>query len=838
MESKLSTHEFKPGIISLFVVLAIALFMRMLSYSSVTANGGITFAGYDSFYHMRRILYSAANFPDYLHFDSYLNYPFGFEISWPPLYDLLGAGLALVLGAGNPDTHTVEFAGALLPVLLGILTLIPVYVAASALFDRKVGFLSAAVFALMPVHIYISQFGAADHHVAEVLFSTAAYAFFILALKRAKETSLSLAALKGLPEEKKLMEPVAFAGASGVCFALLVFTWIGAPVYIGFILLYFFVQATIDLKTGKKSEYLFICSAASLLTALLVSIPICAGAVRPGLEMSAMFLSWFQVFYILALLAGVVLLGRFSIYVSKKGQDWRYYPALILLASGAGLFLLRSFSIETYGLVIEAVKYFSGIGGFTGSISEAQPLFFTSEGKFTLSSMLGNFWLCFPVAFVAFFLLLLAWKGEKLRSDRVFFLLWTVFAAYLTLSQRRYSYLFSVNVAFLNAYFIMTLFESLDFENEVHKLFSSLKRTGNAPGNAPVDLPEPVREAGRKAKAKIKTKSRAIKAQKSKIEASNPDYFKLISALSLVIILLGPSVWIVSGYSKETTVVEGEWQESLQWLEASSPETSYYQEPAEIPEYGVLSWWDYGNWIVYMAKRPAVSNNFQTGVEDSARFLISDSEQEARDILDKHNVKYVITDTYMARGKFGHIAGFAGKTIEDYYDIKTVRNNAGLQTYASPKKELLDTEIYKLHELDGANLGNLRLIHESTDEDLETKRTVNSRENKVKVFEYVPGAVLSGLSSPGQPVRAELKLKSGSRDFTYYNSAVADEAGYFEITVPYPTENTAANADTGVYAVSAYSLTAGENSTLGIQVTEKDVMEGNKIELDFSTNNK
>ena len=165
-----------------------------------------------------------------------------------------------------------------------------------------------------------------------------------------------------------------------------------------------------------------------------------------------------------------------------------------------------------------------------------------------------------------------------------------------------------------------------------------------------------------------------------------------------------------------------------------------------------LSWWDYGNWIVYISKRPAVSNNFQTGVEDSAHFFITDSEQEAKAIMEKLKVKYVITDTLMANGKFGAIVLLAGKNIGDYYDIKTVNGKAGPQTVATAKKEFLNTEIYKLHELDGTNLGNLRLVHESN-----VPKAENSKNNTVKVFEYVPGARLSGTASPNQPVTATLE---------------------------------------------------------------------------------
>ncbi len=836
--------------------------MRMLSYTAVTANGGITPVGFDAFYHMRRILYTTSNFPEYIRFDSYLNYPSGFEISWPPLYDLLGSGLALILGAGNPDTHTMELAGALLPVLLGALTVIPVYAAASALFNRKMGFFSAAVFAVIPVHVYTSQFGMVDHHVAEVLLSTAAFAFFILALKSARDTGLSFAVLKNLPSERKLALPVILSACSGACFALLVYTWIGAPMLIGFIALYFFLQSVLDLKSGRKSDYLVICSASNLLTVLLLSAPLCIGVVRPGLELSAMFLSWFQVCYVLALLVGVLLLGAFSTYIASRKLDWWYYPALTLLALGAGLFILRIFSGEFYGFVIEGLKYSSGKGGILSSISEAGPLFFTTDGKFTLAAVIGNFGIGFPAALAAVFLIGLEWRGEKILPERVFFLLWTGFAAYLAISQRRFSYLFSVNVSILTAYLLMVLFGALDIENEVKKLFRTGKKTGN--------LPEPVPDAGKnpdtgkklkakgkakdKSKAETKQKAKAARKSKSRLAASKPDYFKLVSALVITGIIFIPCIGIVAGFSKQAVLIDEEWQDSLQWLETSTPATSYYSEPSKTPEYGVLSWWDYGNWIVYLGKRPAVSNNFQTGVEDSALFFTAGSEEQAKSILDKLNVKYVITDSKMIEGKFRYIAGLAGKNVEDYYEIRKVKSGTGYQTTAIIKEEFTSIELYKLHRLDGASLGNLRLVHESARSTADENKAGEG--NTVKIFEYVPGAKLSGSSAPNQAVKAELELSSNTgRNFIYYNTANADENGYFEITVPYSSENTgnwneagegkeeegagkeegAGERRVAAATTAGYTLTAGENSTItGIQVQESDVLEGQRIEVEFS----
>ncbi|HNW38060.1 MAG TPA: oligosaccharyl transferase, archaeosortase A system-associated, partial [Methanosarcina vacuolata] len=157
-------------------------------------------------------------------------------------------------------------------------------------------------------------------------------------------------------------------------------------------------------------------------------------------------------------------------------------------------------------------------------------------------------------------------------------------------------------------------------------------------------------------------------------------------------------------------------------------------------------------------------------------------------------------------------------------NVQTVNVNGGLQTIATAKKEFTETEVYKLHQLDGSNLGNLRLAHEST-ASVDDNDTVSD----VKIFEFVPGARLSGTADPGQNITATLELSSNTgRKFTYQNEVMSDKNGSFEITVPYSTEN---NAD-GVSALSTYSLNAGRNTTVSeIQVTEDDVLKGNKIEV-------
>ncbi|WP_292388506.1 oligosaccharyl transferase, archaeosortase A system-associated [Methanosarcina sp. UBA5] len=823
--AKRPAHRLKFGIISLTAVVLVAFLMRMISYSTVTANGSITFFGYDSFYHMRRILYTASNFPHSLNFDSYINYPGGFQVGWPPFFDFLGALLAKVLGGGNPNLYTTEFAGALLPVLLGVLTIIPLYIAAASVFDRKNALLGALIFAVIPAHVYISRFGAVDHHVAETLLSTSAYACFILALKWARESSLSLTSLKTISSEKKLIKSLALAGVSGLFFALLIYTWIGALVFISFIVFYAFIQTIIDLKAGKNSDYLFICSITTLLATLLFTIPLSAGSVRLGLEMSAMYLSWFQVFYVFSMLAGTLVIWGFSLYISKKDLDWKYYPAILILVSVAGLLFLRTFSAETYAFVVEGMRFFLGKGEYTSTITEALPMFLTADGKLTFSAILGSLGLCFPAALGGFFLLVLEWKGDKSKPEGVFFLLWSVFFAYLMLSQRRFSYLFAVNVSILTAYFLWVLLESFNFETEVRKLVKSVPIPGNNTtftSNAEKETRSKKAEKETKSKTKLKLKTNNPSGSKKN---SQPDYFKIVSSLVLIGFVFIPCIWAGFAFAKDDGLIDPVWKDSLTWLGASSPETSYYLQPSGTPEYGVLSWWDYGNWVVYQAKRPAVSNNFQTGIDDSAHFFTTDSEAEAKAIMEKLKVKYVITDDLMAGGKFGSIVKLAGGDISKYLNVQTVNGNGGLQTVATAKEKYTKTELYRLQKLDGSNLGNLRLVHEGT----APEGNNDTSSSDVKIFEFVPGARLSGTADPGQNITATLELSSNTgRKFTYQNEAVSDKNGSFEITVPYSTENTAG----GVKALSAYSLNAGGNTTVSeVQVTEKDVLEGNRVEV-------
>ncbi|WP_202318660.1 STT3 domain-containing protein [Archaeoglobus neptunius] len=149
-----------------------------------------------------------------------------------------------------------------------------------------------------------------------------------------------------------------------------------------------------------------------------------------------------------------------------------------------------------------------------------------------------------------------------------------------------------------------------------------------------------------------------------------------------------------------------DWYDALKWLEANTDPTSYYLHPdSGKPEYSVLSWWDYGNWIVYVAKRPVVCNNFQAGAVDAARFFTAQSEEEALKVVKRRGVRYIITDEEM--GLKNESGVYTGK-------FEAIMSIAGLHPEHMKKERILEfyntSMFYRLHVENAENLKHFRLL--------------------------------------------------------------------------------------------------------------------------------
>ncbi len=188
---------------------------------------------------------------------------------------------------------------------------------------------------------------------------------------------------------------------------------------------------------------------------------------------------------------------------------------------------------------------------------------------------------------------------------------------------------------------------------------------------------------------------------------------KVVVAVFLAIVFSPAVIISIKPYE-----MSEDWHDVLIWLKENTEPTSYYLTPDKgKPEYSVLSWWDYGNWIVFVAKRPVVCNNFQAGAVDAARFFTAQNEEDAMKIVKKRGVRYVITAKEM---------GFISENETYISKFTAIMSVAGFSPELMEIEEILEffnnSMVYKLNVENAEDLKHFRMVKEF---------------GKVKIFEVV-----------------------------------------------------------------------------------------------------
>jgi oligosaccharyl transferase (archaeosortase A-associated) len=721
-------------------LLAAVLFgflLRLFAGRSSLTGNGILLPGYDDYYHMRRIFYTVNHFPHTLWFDSYLNYPRGFDIDWPPLFDQISATMCVVLGQHTKEG--VEMVAAVVPMLTGILAIVTVYYIVRELFDHRVALMTSFLTALAPNYISNTMFAATDHHCLEVLLQLFTILFIIMAICRSEKRYL-------------------FACVAGVAMAALAYTWKGADIYLGIFLVYAVIRMTLDLKDGRPST--------DTVTTLLIAFGLALILVLPFWNTLWLSLSFLGIVAIIVALSIMLALFRF---MENRKISWVTFPLCILVL--AIVFILSTrFMTGFFGL--GGLNYIWG-GGMIGMISEAEPLVYNAETFFQVVFSWLGVNLLFSLAGIAVSTIYIKRSDGGKRQGQLLLLVWAVFTILLTFGQARFLYISMIAMGVLISIFFFWVMDLVE-----EKL------------------------ADREQKA--------------------PKGWALILLLLLISPTLADAMNVVYFAGGTPPAVAGDWQQSLIWLKDNSNITSYYDLPENVPEYSVMSWWDYGNWIVYLAERPVVANNFQAGVEDAAKFYLSESEENATAVLDARGAKYILADFDMVYGKLPALTAWANEDIGSYMRME----NDGSQIVAIPQQRFFNTTLGRLYFFDGAGTGHFRLIHESS---TFLGSGDNPSKSEVKIFEYVPGAIIRVQAGPDQKVGALLNVTSNQgRAFNYVNEA-APNGNTFEIRVPYSTEDRY-----GTHAVSPYLVFSGNKNgvkMLNLNVSEEDVLKGRTIEV-------
>ncbi len=634
-----------PAAIAAIIVAAIcgiSLYIRLyLPHDQIFVNDWVWFRETDAYYHLRHIESLVHNFPRFNVFDPYILFPWGGEGTARPFFDWIVAGIVLLVSRGAPAQHTIETVSAYMPAILGTLTIIPVYFIGKELFNRWVGVISAALVAILPGEfLHRSLLGFTDHHVAETLFSTAAVLFLIMAVKRAREREISFSHLLSR-DWSTVAKPLIYTLLAGVFLGMYLLSWIGGLLFIFIIFAYLVIQFIVDHLRRKSTDYLCIIGSSLFLIASLMLLPVMGDG-------------WAEAAYRVSLPAAIVIpifLCIISRLLARRALKPAYYPVILLGLVGIGLAALRAVNPSLLKYIIDQFGIFAPTGvGLT--VLEMHPL--------SLTIAWTNFTTSFFISFIS--LAMLGYVVVRERSaDKTLFLVWSIVMLAAVLGQRRFGYYFAVNAALLTGYFSWRV---LDFAG-LSKLLVKTKEAAAAVW-------------------KSKKKRSREKAKRRTSTQPGDAWVKVIVAgVAIFFLVFFPNIGITEALAGGPHFIgqwfDQGWYSSLLWLKDNSPEPfpdpdfyyELYETPFDYPDsaYGVMSWWDYGHFIMQISRRIPNANPMQYGAEEAGQFFTAQDESSASEIADRLGSKYVVIDHMMATSKFYAMVEWAGKSVAEFWEV-------------------------------------------------------------------------------------------------------------------------------------------------------------------------
>jgi dolichyl-diphosphooligosaccharide--protein glycosyltransferase len=387
-------------------IFALALAVRLLGFEKVFVGGDeVVFVIGDPWYHLRLSLYAFTHFPGFLSWDPYLHHPLGAFVPWPPLFDLLLAGSARLVGASQ---HGLEVGGALWPPLLGALTLLPVFALARSIGGVRCALGAAALFAVFPASVVVSRVGYTDHHVLVGLLGATLLALQARALAMAGRGA-------------------ALGAAIGVTRAALVATWQGSLAYLGI------AEVSLVLVAAAVGQRRVLAlEAGSLLASAALVAPLAPASVRSvGGPFSTIELSWLHVAACVAL---AVFAGACSAWAAPaRSVAVRVARALAFGALAAGGLVAIPGVLQGRARAAE----FLGKTDVWGTANpEQQPLFYFSGGTTWAEVLFGYLGYLVPVLPVY-----LAWRARRDSRSAPLLLLacWTASFGGLAILQTRFA---------------------------------------------------------------------------------------------------------------------------------------------------------------------------------------------------------------------------------------------------------------------------------------------------------------------------------------------------------------------------------------------------------------
>ena len=665
-------------------ILCLIIRLNPLSHLATLAGGDPLnlSASDDPLYNFRQVELIIRNFPGYAWFEPMTLYPVGQVIYWGPLFPAIAALMCMILGmTSRPD---IIYLSQLIPPLMAMAMVPVMYLIGKKMGDWKTGLL-AAFFSVIIAGQYLqrSLFGYFDHHIAEVLFSTLFCLGYISILVYTKRNAVDF------KNPASLKIPVILSLLTGVAYLLGFFT-MPTMILFGLIVAAFtVVQYAWDFFRGRSSDYLLLANAIIFGVAILGFLAF--GIKHPGIDLSRYTLG--HVIAYLMIILGTGLLALHARFM--KGRPWYQYP-LSLAAIGLAIVIFLVAAVPSmYSVLIGGLFDFFGTQAVTLTIQEARGW----------DPALA--WMTFQYGLILMALGMMAiiyWNWREEHPDQIFVLVWSLIILFSTWQHIRYEYYLAVNIALLSAFAVGTALDR-GWEPARNLILKRLR---------PAEVPD--EKVKSKEEKHAKKGKRGVKEKKSEKIATSPWILALAAVIVLALLFTFNSLQYDVLYS-QGTLMNGDWRESLEWMGNHTPDPGldYYgifdRNGFKYPpgSYGVMSWWDYGHQITFIAKRIPNANPFQAGVSGptgAASYFMTQSEDYANSIADTLGTRYMITDIEMDSPKFWAMATWFNSSVGDtpynpaYY--VTGQTSGQYQLVKLNNQSYYETMVSRLHNFDGS----------------------------------------------------------------------------------------------------------------------------------------
>jgi len=636
----------------------------------------------DPLYNLRQVEQILAHFPAYAWFDPMTQYPVGSNIYWGPLFPTIGAFFCLLLGAATRPA--IIGVALVIPPLMAAATVALMYPIGKSFGDWKTGLVASGFTAVVSGQFFFrSLYGYYDHHIAEVLFSTLFCLLYVAAILRNKGTKIDLRDIAGYRELLLL------SVAAGIGYLLGLFTMPTMILFAMIVGIFTIIQFIIDVRRGKPVEYLLIVNTVVFATAIIGLLIF--GIKSPGIDLSTYSIG--HIYAYLLLIAGTAALWLLAGYC--RGREKYLYPASLAGLGLLGIAILFVVSPPFFSLFVTSLVAFFGQQPITNTVIEA--IGWTPQEA----------WDSFSYGLILFAggaIVMIYNNAKDEHPHQVFALVWSLVMFYSTWQHVRYEYYLAVNIALLAAVFLVFV---------LGRGWKDLRALLPSAGPSHTgEVAEKETPRGKKQK----------KSAKKGASTAATDYS--IAGASVLVIALA-ILFVYSSLSNSSAVAASgglrmnpDWRETMDWMGNNTPDTGvnyltiYDQKTFSYPpqSYGVMSWWDYGHLITYIAKRIPNANPFQAGVSGpngSAAFFMATSEDTANRILDNDGTRYIVTDYEMDTGKFPAMATWYNSTLAASPYMQTLlAPSQSDPTRAQPVQLYtplyFPTMISRLHNFDGS----------------------------------------------------------------------------------------------------------------------------------------